>query len=993
MKRIYTLLAVAFVLTLTSAFPSSAQWSVVGSKGIGGSANYTDVVADGSGNVYVAYRDNNQSGKLTVKKYNGSSWSSVGGTGVTPGDVDYVSMAVSGNNIYVAFQDGAKSNEASVYHYNGSSWSYLGNSGFTSDNVYFTSIALDNNGTVYVAYQDKNKSYKATCAKYTGSSWVAVGSTGFTSGIADYVSIDINSQNDVYVAYRDNNAGYKARVMRYNGSGWSTVGSGAFSADMAEYTQIAIDDNDVPYVVYRDKNKGYKATVEKYNGSSWSVVGSSGFSSSDVKYTDIAIDGNGTPFVVYQDGANNDKATVMSFNGSSWSAVSGSGISDGSAYYSTIAISPSDNSMYIAYKDYSAGYAATVMKHAGAAPTVNKWDGSSSKSWNTASNWSANTVPTATSNVEIPSGAPRYPSITSGTSSCKNLTIKSGASVTVDGGTLEISGTITNNGTFDAEAGKIVLKGSSKQTIAAGTFTNKTVWKLELDNSAGGEISDTIFITHTYYPTSGTMTTNDKLVLKADSNHTARVDAGHYQGNYFSGKVTVEQYIPGKRAFRFMGHPFSHSISLQELIDDIDITGQGGASNGFTTVAVNNPSAFWWDISTADNSTAGNNPGWKPFTSTYSASWDRYQMARIFVRGSKGQGLTSTSYTPDPVTIDMTGYLNQGDVLVGLDRGSNSNFVICGNPFASAVNLKYVSRYRLNSTFCVWDPHQGTRGGYTSHYFNYDYNLPMGSSFVATVSSYYSKGFINFAQSNKTDGTPAGILKTTAADDLVELRIDDGTTYWDRLLIRFDTAAMPTEDTFDMVKLVNPDLDFYSFSDDDTMLSADSRPFEDGKVIKLGLAIYDDMHLAIKVPQFQIPAGAKMYLHDKLLNKTEEITGGYEYWFDVKANDNQTYGDNRFYINLVANPNSVAETTKPEQPARMMLIPNPATDRLKVVFDRLNEDAVVTVTNLSGSVLYTEAVQAGSGGVRVSVDGWAAGIYVVTLQNEHTKITAKLIKQ
>ncbi len=994
MKRIFTFILPAIAILLTSALPSFAQWSVVGSSGISGSvANYTDVAVDGSGNVYVAYKDNSKGDKLSVKKYNGTSWSTVGSLGVSPGSVNYVSLAVSGNDVYVAFQDWSKWGKASVMHYDGNSWSYLGTGGFTSDQIYFIDIALDNSGKVHVAYQDKNRSYKATCAKYTGSSWVAVGNVGFTSGIADYTSIAIDKSNNVYVGYRDNNTGYKARVMKFNGSSWSTVGSPTISTGMAEYTKIAVDDNGTPYIVYRDHNKNYKATVEKYNGSNWVPVGTEGFSGGGIRYTDIAIDGNGTLFVAYLDETKNQKATVMSFNGSTWSAVGTAGFTSNTVAYVSLAISPTDNTMYVAYKDNAVGQKATVMKHAGAAPATIKWDGSSSTSWSTASNWSTNTVPTTSDNITIPSGLSRYPEVSSGTASCKNLTIQASAGLSVkNSGKLVIAGIISNSGVFDATDGYIVLKGSAAQTIDSGTFANKTVKQFELDNSAGASIADTLNITHTYYPTSGKMNTNDKLILKSNSSRTARIAEGSSSGNYMTGKVTVEQYIPGKRAFRFVSHPFTSAINLQQLIDDIDITGKSGSSNGFTPVQVNAPSAFYFDVSTADNSTTGNNPGWKDFTSTYPNYWDPNEMARIFIRGSKWQGLDGSPYTPNPVTIDMTGAVNQGDKFVGMGKGANSNYIIVTNPFASAVNLKNVYRTNCSSTFCVWDPNQGTRGGYTAHQFWYDFNLPAYSAFVTTVSWGKNAAYFNFQEKDKTSGTPKALFKGTAATDyLIEFKIEDSTTYWDRLVINFDSLGMAVQDSFDMEKLINPDLDFFSISDDGTDLSIDVRQFEDGKVIPLGLTVYDDMELAIKVPEFSVPPGAKVYLHDKFLNKTEEISAGYEYWFTTTS-DSNSYGRNRFSLNVIDAPNAIHQVNAVEN-ARMQLIPNPAHSTVKVSFDKLSEIATVRLTDITGKVVYTQDVNNNNGSVVINLNDIPNGIYIVTLQGQNTRVVEKLIKQ
>jgi len=87
---------------------------------------------------------------------------------------------------------------------------------------------------------------------------------------------------------------------------------------------------------------------------------------------------------------------------------------------------------------------------------VISWDGSASTDWDVASNWSSNSVPTATDNVTIPSAPSNQPQVTSesGTpAACADLTVESGATLTVNAGkAITVSGATNNNGTLLIEA-------------------------------------------------------------------------------------------------------------------------------------------------------------------------------------------------------------------------------------------------------------------------------------------------------------------------------------------------------------------------------------------------------------------------------------------------------------------------------------------------------------------------------------------------------------
>src|SRR5262245_48765282 len=76
------------------------------------------------------------------------------------------------------------------------------------------------------------------------------------------------------------------------------------------------------------------------------------------------------------------------------------------------------------------------------------WNGSQSSVWSLAGNWTGS-VPTAGTNVIIPSGTPNSPS-TSGvaTAACNSLTVNSGATLTVASGfNLAVSADLTIDGT------------------------------------------------------------------------------------------------------------------------------------------------------------------------------------------------------------------------------------------------------------------------------------------------------------------------------------------------------------------------------------------------------------------------------------------------------------------------------------------------------------------------------------------------------------------
>lgn len=617
----------------------------------------------------------------------------------------------------------------------------------------------------------------------------------------------------------------------------------------------------------------------------------------------------------------------------------------------------------------------------------NTWTGSTSTAWNTASNWSTGVVPVSTEDVIIPT-ATNNPVVSTGTANCNNITINTGASLTITGGTMQIAGSINNSGTFNASAGgTIALIGNAAQTIPANTFSTNTVANLTLNNSSGATLAGVLNITGMYTPTAGILTTGGNLVLKSTSGSTGRIASGSVSGGYISGNVTIERYIPGRRAYRFLAHPFTTSQPLSILTDDIDITGNGGSANGFTTTGSNNPSAFWYDVATANGSST-NDIGWTAFTSASTSSWDQYEALRVLVRGAIGEGLTSAAYTPSAVTLDMSGAVNQGTQTISRTKGSSTAYALVGNPFPSPVNMDALSfTGGIGSNFYVWNAQQGTKGGYTTYsYGSSSFNLPIGGSFVTQISS---NGSIIIEEADKT-GSVNTMFKTTGFSNRVTLQVEDSTTYWDRVQLHYDDNAMSVAEIGDALKFSNPEVTFNTFSKDDSALAIDNRPYTENDPIMLGFTTPYLKNYKIYVSDFDIPPGAKLFLKDNYTGKNEELFSGYEYWFTVDANAS-SQGKGRFELNASRRPTLIAGIRKNE--LKVKLAPNPVADNVTIYYESATSAPQITIYNMVGVKVADVKTIETNGKVLIPLEHIAKGIYNITVRDGNRVLTQKLVKQ
>ena len=118
------------------------------------------------------------------------------------------------------------------------------------------------------------------------------------------------------------------------------------------------------------------------------------------------------------------------------------------------------------------------------------WTGTVSADWNTAGNWSTNTVPTASDNVNIPVVAndPIVNQDAGNPAACKNLTIESGAILTIAADkALTVNNNLYNNA---GNTGNIVESGAS--LITKGVVNGLTTVKRNFDGGAWHLISSPV---------------------------------------------------------------------------------------------------------------------------------------------------------------------------------------------------------------------------------------------------------------------------------------------------------------------------------------------------------------------------------------------------------------------------------------------------------------------------------------------------------------------
>lgn len=348
--------------------------------------------------------------------------------------------------------------------------------------------------------------------------------------------------------------------------------------------------------------------------------------------------------------------------------------------------------------------------------TVNPitWNGSINNLWNVANNWTPNTIPTGSQDVLIGSGTP---------------------SLNVDF-TLASTATLTVNG-----SGSLVVEPNKILKIA------------------------------------GTANFNDKSILfKSDATGTGIF--GELTGTVSGvSNVTVQRYISGRRAFRFLTPGVTTTTSIYENWQNngaatagIGTHITGGTSGGFDLTQTNNPS-----LHTYNAQATGTTTGFTVIPNTDATTLKAGVGYRLLVRGDRNVNLNvaSANNMNVPTTLFAKGTLKTGSVTFDATVSSpapvnnttntqTGGYTLIGNPYVSPVDWHAVTKTGVSTnSYYTWDPTLGTisqRGRYVVYSQNtgttnlYDDNSVLSQ----TNRRYLQSGQAVFVK-NAVSGTPATV--------------------------------------------------------------------------------------------------------------------------------------------------------------------------------------------------------------------------------------------
>lgn len=327
--------------------------------------------------------------------------------------------------------------------------------------------------------------------------------------------------------------------------------------------------------------------------------------------------------------------------------------------------------------------------------------------WNDKTNWSNNKVPGA--NTDILIGKKSNDPMINEDAYAQNITMGDGATLLLSG-KLILSGNITGAAeSVDALMGTIEFNGSEMQELNGNIFKGNNLGNMIISNNLNLSDSLNVYENIDFNATNKNFYTNDLLTLKSTAEGSANV--GDLSRNKIQGKVTVENYIPAKKGWKFI----AVSTRGSQTIKDAWQEGQSDNVNGFPgngiqiTGEMNDWKAKGFDAKsyTPSMKTYNSNTDlWEGIKSTYDSFKDTSNAYMVFIRGDRSA--TTVSAPANETTLRTKGELKSGDQsVINIEPGK---FVPVGNPFASKLDLKKINADQ-KMFYYFWDPELGNNYG------------------------------------------------------------------------------------------------------------------------------------------------------------------------------------------------------------------------------------------------------------------------------------------
>ncbi|MBH8570009.1 T9SS type A sorting domain-containing protein [Microvirga sp. STS02] len=641
--------------------------------------------------------------------------------------------------------------------------------------------------------------------------------------------------------------------------------------------------------------------------------------------------------------------------------------------------------------------------YSGAAPDLGAyefatlWTGAVSTDWFDAANWTGG-VPTATTDAFIPTNAAgRYPLLSTGTATARNLTINAETTIGQSGGTLSLTGSLINNGTFAASGGTLATSGSASQTLGGSSVL--TVQNL-IVGPAGAALGSAARF-RGVLTLQGNLTTNGQALtlLSSVSNGVATDGLVVNSGGAVLGTVTVQRAIDPSMntglGYRQYAAPVSNTT-----VADLATTASGGSFAPVVNPAYNSaaapgsvrpfPTVFGYDDSrlALTNNMSSFDKGW-------------FSPAALTDALAVGRGYTVNIGAGE--LVDFQGTLTDGDQLLSLPSNRanypDGGWQLLGNPYPAPLDYSRVApadRPGLEDAIYVF----GSSAQYAGQYRSYVNNvgnpvLPVGQAFFARVAAGQSSASLTFRNGQRLTAPSATTFQRATAETrpLAQLTLQGvGRPLVDETTLYFENGATSGFDAaYDAGKLSNPSGLNLSTGLAGHNLSINGQPIlgTAQRVVPLAVGVPQAGTYTLTATQLLNLSTTAVYLRDVQLGTLTDLTQQPIYQFTVT--NAAALNTTRFELVFAARSAlAVASAALAQQVA---LYPNPAKNQvaIELPFSLSHQPVTAALVDALGRTMQQRVLPAGLAAHVLPLPNVAPGIYSLRLTTEMGMVVKKLI--
>ena len=614
----------------------------------------------------------------------------------------------------------------------------------------------------------------------------------------------------------------------------------------------------------------------------------------------------------------------------------------------------------------------------------------------------------------------------------------SGSQLKINGYTLSLT-TLTGMGTLTGTmASSLIISGTAGGNFGNINFSSGGgMLKAFTLNRSGSGSAATIGTALAVYDvltiSSGALNTGGNLTLKSTATNTARVAA--VMGS-ISGNVTVERYIPARRAWRLMNAPVNGTQTVNQAWQEGATTASAipNPNPGYGTFITVGPVANGFDQNILGQSSSS----LKKFTSTGAlqavTNTNTATVGNIpymlFVRGDRSVTMKDNTVPANNTTLRATGPLLTGNQTIPVGA---TGYTAVANPFASPINFATITRTNVTNSFYLWDPKMGGTNG-VGAYVNVSFNgtgydvtpastspesqyIQSGQSCL--VQSTGSAGSLVIKESDKSATPAQNVFRQSGVSDQqsaegglvfapaknatglrVNLQTSDGTQsgVLDEVFASYSSSFSDEIDNMDALKVPN-EMENLSIIRKGQALMVDRRNvIQTADTLRLNMSNLTATGYKFEFSPIDLSEAESVTLIDNYLKTTTDIslTETSQVYFQT-GSDSKASAPDRFSVVIVKNRSAMPGVNLAGK-SIIRAYPNPVTanGNINLQFGNIKAGVYrIDIVNSLGQTVYSRMLQVNEGTFNQQMNigrNLPAGVYQMKITGKDSRTVIKIMR-